>query len=158
MASPPFAPWHDRVAAFAIDATLLISSSPVTLGVAAVVLRGLWPAAAFAIAMGYLAVSYSTGQTIGMHVVHIHLASSRGGPPGLVAALVRSVLVVLPVGVALVLAFAHGSGLSPLAQWAGLLTVVTGSVDHAWMVGDHRHRALHDVLTGVVVRSVREPR
>lgn len=159
-APPRFAPPHDRILALVIDAALLVASSPFTLGVAAIVLRGLWPAAALALATSYLTLSYVGGQTPGMHLVGMHITSEDGHAPHTFPAAVRAILVLGPVAAGLALASSQVSvpdsparGLSSLEFWAGSTMVASGIFDHAWALRDRQRRALHDVLTGLAVRN-----
>jgi uncharacterized RDD family membrane protein YckC len=116
--------------------------------------------AALCVILGYFTGLLASGHTLGMRALDIHVRSfAYGEPPGLVRALLRSVLA-LELATATLNAYSYLQGEPPLGQFtsfeqaAGRTAVglaALAGLGQLWMLGDRAGRTLWDRLTGLVV-------
>lgn len=147
-----------RLGAGVTDLFIYLAVLPFALGLGAVLLRDLWPLAAAGLAVCYLAIGWSEGQTFGMRVAGTRLVRVRDGcAPGFERALARALIAAPPACALAVLANAplDGAPASMPALAACLALAAVGVVDNAWPLWDRHGRALHDHLTGAALVAAR---
>lgn len=153
----------EHFSAAAIDVFVYVLAGPFVLTLCALLLRGLWPVGAVAVAQAYLALCWAEGRSPGMYATGTLLVDARRGcQPRFAAALMRASLLV-PLGAAAFL-LADASlpqpqasfSSAPLVAWGSGVVLVLGLGSHLWALWDSSGRTLHDRLAGVVV--VREER
>lgn len=155
-----------RALAFGIDLMIYVAAAPFTIGLTALILRPWWPLGAIAIGLGYCAVSASCGQSPGMRLVGVHLIDARTGHcPTVRQSLLRSLLVVVPLGAAFTLLSAPipsptdpAMGMRSAVLVFCMLFIGLGLIDHLWAYGDRERRTLHDRLSATAVLEAEPPR